>query len=60
MQEEDELITCFVVIAEWEYGILHCNDHKQRRQLRIQGDLILSNVSRVIESSKDVNVEYGR
>ena len=60
LPDEDELVTCFVVVAEWEYGILNARDQNKREQLRSQGNLILSNLSRVIQSSWEINMAYGQ
>ena len=59
LPEEDEVLTCFVVIAEWEYGIRNAKGRKRQNEIREQGELILSAVSRIIESSLEINLAYG-
>ncbi len=59
LQPGDEVITCFVVVAEWEYGILNADGRKKQQAIRAQGELVLSEMSRIIESSLEINLAYG-
>jgi len=60
LPDEDELLTCFVVIAEWEYGIRNAKGRKKQQEIREQGELVLNDMSRVIESSLEINLTYGK
>ncbi|MBC7529487.1 MAG: PIN domain-containing protein [Chthonomonadaceae bacterium] len=59
MSKEDEVLTCFVVIAEWEYGILNTKGQIKQQEIRAQGELLLNRMSRIIESSPEINRTYG-
>ncbi len=56
----DEMITCFVVVGEWEYGILNAPTDQLRQEIREQGELVFSEMSRIIESSPEIDLAYGQ
>ena len=59
LPEEDEVLSCFVVVAEWEYGIRNAQGRKKQQEIREQGELVLSGFSRIIESSPEIAIAYG-
>ena len=59
LPEEDEVLSCFVVVAEWEYGIRNVQGRKKQQEIREQGELVLSGFSRIIESSPEIAIAYG-
>ena len=56
----DQVLTCFVVIGEWEYGILNAKGYQKQQELREQGELVLSGLSRTLESSLEIDLAYGQ
>lgn len=58
LQPGDEIVTCFVVVGEWEYGILNAPRRKQE-EIRKQGELIFEAMPRIIESTPEISVAYG-
>ena len=59
LPDGDETLTCFVVIAEWEYGVRNANGRRKQQEIREQGELIFSEMARIIESSPEINLAYG-
>ena len=59
LPEEDEVLSCFVVVAEWEYGIRNAQGRKKQQAIREQGALVLSEFSSIIESSPEIAIAYG-
>lgn len=59
LSSEDEVLTCFVVIGEWEYGILNAKGQVKQQEIRAQGELVLNRMSRIIESSPEIALAYG-
>ena len=59
LPEDDEVPSCFVVAAEWEYGIRNAQGRKKQQEIREQGELVLSGFSRIIESSPEIAIAYG-
>lgn len=55
----DEMITCFVVVGEWEYGILNAPSRKLKQEIREQGEPIFSAFYRIVDSSPEINLAYG-
>lgn len=59
LSPDDEMFTCFIVVGEWEYGVLNAPIDRLRQEIRKQGELALSGMSRIIESSPAINRVYG-
>ncbi len=59
LPDDDETLTCFVVIAEWEYGLRNATGRRKQQEIREQGELIFSEMSRIIESAPEINLAYG-
>ena len=60
LSKEDEVLTCFAVIAEWEYGILNAKGHAKQQGIRAQGELVFNRMSRIIETTPEINLAYGQ
>lgn len=60
ISEEDELWTCFVVVGEWEYGILHAKGRKRQLEIREKGELVFRDFAQFIDSSPEISVVYGQ
>lgn len=58
LDPDDGIFTCFVVIGEWEYGILHAPGETRRQAIRAAGQAILAAVEEIWESSPAVAREY--
>ena len=59
LQPDDEIVTCFVVVGEWEYGILNAPGRWKQQEIREQGNLIFASLYRIIESSPEICTAYG-
>jgi tRNA(fMet)-specific endonuclease VapC len=55
----DEIYTCFVVIGEWEYGILNAQGARKQAQIRAAGDAIFTTLTGIWESTRKVALQYG-
>ncbi len=60
LSKEDEVLTCFAVIAEWEYGILNAKRREKQQEIRAQGELVLNRMSRIIETTPEIDLAYGQ
>ena len=60
VQQEDEIVTCFIVTAEWELGILTAHGRRRQQEIRTKGDPVLRNLSRVLQSSEEVSLAYAQ
>ncbi len=54
------MISCFVVVGEWEYGILNAPGVKRQREIREQGAKIFGSLFNKVESSPEINITYGK
>ncbi len=53
------MITCFVVVGEWEYGIRNALGVKRQWEIREQGAKIFGSLFDIVESSQEINLTYG-
>ena len=58
--QEDEIATCFIVIAEWELGILTAHGRRRQQEIRAKGEPVLASLKRVLESSPEVSLAYAQ
>ena len=54
----DTVATCFIVVGEWEYGVLNVPDKKRRAQIRKTGTTIFAALT-IWESTPDIALRYG-
>jgi predicted nucleic acid-binding protein len=59
-QQEDEIVTYFIVTAEWELGILTAHGRRRQQEIRAKGEPVLRSLSRVLQSSEEVSLEYAQ
>ena len=55
----DEIYTCFIVIGEWENGILNAPGVRRRAEIRTSGTSILSGLKAIWESTPAISLRYG-
>ncbi len=56
----EEIVTCFIVVAEWELGILTAHGRRRQQEIRAKGEQVLPNLARVLESSPEVSLAYAQ
>ncbi len=56
---DDEICTCFVVLGEWEYGILNATGAKKQAQIRAIGTPIFAALTAIWDSTEAIAVRYG-
>jgi tRNA(fMet)-specific endonuclease VapC len=59
LEDEDEVYTCFVVLGEWEYGILNVVGKVRRDQIRADGDPVIEALTGTWDSTHNVSMRYG-
>jgi tRNA(fMet)-specific endonuclease VapC len=55
----DTIATCFIVMGEWEYGILNVAGAKRQEQIRAIGAPILAALTAIWESTPAIALRYG-
>ena len=60
MSQDDELVSCFIMIAEWELGILTAPGRRRQQEIRAKGEPVLAGLERVLESSPEVSLAYAQ
>jgi tRNA(fMet)-specific endonuclease VapC len=60
LTHNDEIYTCFVVIGEWEAGIIGAKSLQREAEIRRDGGIVFQALSGIWESTPTVSAEYGR
>jgi len=56
---DDEVSTCFVVIGEWEYGVLNAAGKIRQATIRAAGQIVFAALSSIWESTPEIALAYG-
>jgi predicted nucleic acid-binding protein len=56
---DDEICTCFVVLGEWEYGILNAIGARKQARIRALGETIFAALTQVWDSTPSIALRYG-
>jgi predicted nucleic acid-binding protein len=55
----DEIYTCFIVVGEWEYGVLNAPGQRRQAQIRAAGAPIFAALTAIWESTPAIALRYG-
>lgn len=55
----DGVYTCFVVVGEWEYGILNAQGQRRQQQIRSVGEPLFAALTGVWQSTPAIALQYG-
>ena len=55
----DDIYTCFIVIGEWEYGILNAQGKQKQAQIRAAGAEIFAALTAIWDSTNSISLQYG-
>jgi predicted nucleic acid-binding protein len=59
LNTDDEIVSCFIVVGEWEYGIQNASGPKRQAQIGTAGHAIFSALTAVWESTPAIALQYG-
>lgn len=59
LPHECAVVTCFVVVGEWEYGIRNAFGHARQEAIRASGASAFAAFDAIWESSPEVSARYG-
>ena len=58
IQPEDEVYTCFVVLAEWDLGVLLAKNVVRQREILVKGTRIFNILTGILHSTHEVCSSY--
>ncbi len=59
LASDDEIYTCFIVVSEWEYGILNAQGKQKQAQIRVAGVGIFAALTAIWDSTNSISLQYG-
>lgn len=59
LHADDAIVSCFIVVGEWEYGIQNASGPKRQAQIRAAGDAVFASLSALWESTPSIALQYG-
>ena len=58
LSNDDDIVTCFVIVGEWEFGILNAPSAARQAQIRAAGEPLFRSLT-IYESTPTIAASYG-